>query len=137
MSFCTAINCMDGRVQLPVIQYLKERFGILYVDVVSEAGPVRVLAGRTDSEPKASVVRRAGVSVSAHGSGLIAVVAHDDCAGNPVPEEQQRRELAASVGYIAGQFPEALVLGLWVDSEWSVTETCRSGTLTGAGPQDA
>ncbi|MHC5086790.1 MAG: carbonic anhydrase, partial [Planctomycetota bacterium] len=26
MSFCTAINCMDGRVQLPVIPFLQNRF---------------------------------------------------------------------------------------------------------------
>ncbi|MHC5172739.1 MAG: carbonic anhydrase, partial [Planctomycetota bacterium] len=24
MSFCTAINCMDGRVQLPTITFLKK-----------------------------------------------------------------------------------------------------------------
>ena len=39
MSFCTAINCMDGRVQLPVIRFLQERFKVDYVDVISEPGP--------------------------------------------------------------------------------------------------
>ena len=69
--------------------------------------------------------------MTAHKSELIAVAAHADCAGNPVAEEQQRRELAASVGYIADQFRQVLVLGLWVDDGWSVAETCRSGTLWG------
>jgi len=34
MSYCTVINCMDGRVQLPVIKYLKERFDVDYVDSI-------------------------------------------------------------------------------------------------------
>ena len=28
MSFYTTINCMDGRVQFPVLNYLMERFGV-------------------------------------------------------------------------------------------------------------
>ena len=137
MSFCTAVNCMDGRVQLPVIQYLQDRFDVLYVDVVSEAGPVRVLADPADSDAKTSILRRAGISTSAHSSTLIAVVAHADCAGNPVSKEQQLRELAVSAEALAEQFPGSLVLGLWVDDEWSVTETCRRGAIESVRPQDA
>ena len=44
MSFCTVVNCMDGRVQLPVIRYLQDRIEVLYVDSVTEPGPVRSLA---------------------------------------------------------------------------------------------
>lgn len=48
MSFCTAINCMDGRVQLPVINFLMRRFSVEYVDSVTDAGPVKILAEHTD-----------------------------------------------------------------------------------------
>ena len=37
-TFATAINCMDGRVQLPVIKFLQERFKAEYVDIISEPG---------------------------------------------------------------------------------------------------
>jgi hypothetical protein len=120
MSFCTAVNCMDGRVQIPVIRYLQERSGALYVDVVTEAGPVRALAQPADSETTRSILERVGVSVSAHGSRLIAVVAHADCAGNPIDEDEQRRQLARAVERLAGSFPAAKVIGLWVDENWSV-----------------
>ena len=44
-SFCTAVNCIDGRgVQLPVNQYLTRRFDVEFVDIVSDTGPVGVLA---------------------------------------------------------------------------------------------
>jgi len=43
MSFYTAINCMDGRVQLPVITYLQKRFGVEHVDSITAAGPNRLV----------------------------------------------------------------------------------------------
>jgi hypothetical protein len=45
MAFCTAVTCMDGRVQLPVNAYLRERFGADFVDTITEPGPNAVLAG--------------------------------------------------------------------------------------------
>ncbi len=36
--FVTAINCMDGRVQIPVIEYLKNNYGINYVDMITAPG---------------------------------------------------------------------------------------------------
>ncbi|MCK4916316.1 MAG: hypothetical protein KAS89_09095, partial [Candidatus Eisenbacteria sp.] len=80
MSFCTVVNCMDGRVQLPVIRYLQNRFKVLYVDSVTEAGPVRSLAKPADETVSQSILRRVAVSRK-HGSKVVAVVAHDDCAG--------------------------------------------------------
>jgi hypothetical protein len=44
MHFCTVINCMDGRVQLPVNKYLQKRFNVAYVDSITEAGPVRIIS---------------------------------------------------------------------------------------------
>jgi hypothetical protein len=41
MSYCTAINCMDGRVQLPTTAFQKERFNVDHVDMITEAGPNR------------------------------------------------------------------------------------------------
>ena len=63
MSFCTAVNCIDGRVELPVIRYLQQRFGVLYVDLVTEPGAVRSLAGPADTETKRSILRRVAVSL--------------------------------------------------------------------------
>ena len=47
MSFCTVVNCMDGRVQLPVIRYLQERFEVPYVDSITEVGPSGVSPSRS------------------------------------------------------------------------------------------
>jgi carbonic anhydrase len=121
-TFCTVVNCMDGRVQLPVIRYLTDRFGVAFVDSVTEAGPVRCLADPAATDAKASILRRVGVSVDAHGSRTVAVVAHADCAGNPLCEGDQRRQLVAAVAEIARAFPAVRVLGLWVNDDWVVSE---------------
>ena len=42
--FATAINCMDGRAQEPVIEYMKKSYGVDYVDMITEPGPNRILA---------------------------------------------------------------------------------------------
>ncbi len=127
MLFVTTVNCMDGRVQLPVINYLRERYDVPYVDSVTEAGPVRVLAEEGESFEKASILRRVDISVNMHGSKVIAVAAHVDCAGNPADDETQREQLEKSVALITESFPGTKVLGLWVDAEWSVSELQRAG----------
>ncbi len=122
MLFVTTVNCMDGRVQLPVINYLRERYDVPYVDSVTEAGPVRVMAEDGESFEKASILRRVDVSVNTHGSKVIAVAAHVDCAGNPASDDVQREQLQRSVELLVQSFPGVTVLGLWLDAEWSVSE---------------
>ncbi|MCK4409523.1 MAG: hypothetical protein KAW67_05530, partial [Candidatus Eisenbacteria sp.] len=131
-SFCTVINCMDGRVQLPVIRYLQERFEVLYVDSITEAGPVRSLAEPADETVSQAILSRVAVSTEKQGSKVVAVVAHDDCARNPEDETTQRRQLEEAVDFIAGRFPEAVVLGLWLSTDWSVCEVTSRDPAGGA-----
>jgi hypothetical protein len=122
MGFCTAINCVDGRVQLPVIEYLRDRFKVDYVDTVTEAGPNAILAAATDASAVESIKRRVQVSVEHHRSVGIAVVGHHDCVGNPAGPERQREQTLAAVRYLRGQFAGVPVIGLWVNNAWEVSE---------------
>ena len=126
MSFGTAINCMDGRTQIPVNAYLRQQLEVDYVDTVTEAGPVRVLAEEPESALTRSILNRVSVSTGHHGSKCVAIVAHYDCAANPVPDEVQKRQLDLSVRFVAAQCPGVGVLGLWVDDTWSVTQICAA-----------
>ncbi len=122
MSFATAINCMDGRVQRPVLDWMEQRFGARWIDAITEAGPVRPLADEPESPVVASILARCDVSTGRHGSRAIAVVAHADCAGNPAPEEVQREQLARAVRLLRDRYPVATVVGLWVDEKFRVHE---------------
>jgi carbonic anhydrase len=120
MSFCTAINCMDGRVQRPVVDHLTEHLGVDHVDMITEPGPNRILAERTDQLTVDSICRRVDVSVGQHGSRAIAVIGHHDCAGNPAGRAEQAAQTAAAVALLAERYPQAEVFGLWVNEDWQV-----------------
>ncbi|MBU0678279.1 MAG: hypothetical protein KJ626_09170 [Verrucomicrobia bacterium] len=122
MRYCTAINCMDGRVQEPVTAYLRARFGAELVDVVSAAGPNRILAEGTDTLGLKSIERRVRLSLEKHASVGIAIVGHHDCAGNPTPETEQAEYTKAAVSRIRVMFPDVPVIGLWVNKDWQVSE---------------
>ena len=118
--FATAINCMDDRTQIPVIEFLKEKYGVAYVDDVTEAGPDRILDSR--SHIVDSIKERVTLSVKKHDSHLIAVVGHHDCAGNPVDKEVHFRNIRDAMKRVSGWFDGVHVVGLWVDSKWAVHE---------------
>lgn len=120
MEFCTVINCMDGRVQLPVIQYMQKEFNVEYVDSITEPGPVGILANQSDAALIESIFNRLDISVYKHKARLVAIVAHDDCAGNPLAEQEQMLQLESSVNIVKEKYPELKVIGLWVDMQWRV-----------------
>lgn len=122
MSFCTAINCMDGRTQLPVNEYMRRRCGADHVDTITEPGPIRILAGEGDPALVESICARVAISVEKHGSKAICVVGHFDCAGNPVEKETQLGQIEKSLALLGERFPGVEVFGLWVDEQWSVAE---------------
>jgi hypothetical protein len=113
---------MDGRVQIPVIRYLQERFAADFVDVISEPGPNRILSEDSDISAVESIERRIEISVENHGSVGIAVVGHHDCAGNPSSTAEQNQHTTAAVLRIRSSFPHIPVVGLWVGDNWEVIE---------------
>ncbi len=121
-TFATAINCMDGRAQLPVIAYLKSKYGVDYVDAITEPGPNRILAGNRDQIDLDSIRRRLEISVMKHGSKHVVIVGHHDCAGNPVDKETQLSQIAAAVETVKSWGFPCEITGLWVDEQWKVHE---------------
>ena len=122
MSFCTVINCMDGRIQLPVIEYLKGRFCVDYVDSITEPGPNLILAQKTNVNVVESIFNRIKISVDHHGSVGIAVAGHYGCAGNPSTKEEQTEHTIEAIQCIKGEYSNLEVIGLWIDENWKVTE---------------
>ena len=122
MSFCTVINCMDGRVQLPVIEYLQKRFDAEYVDSITEPGPNLILAKQSNTDIVESVFDRLKISVEKHASVGIAVAAHYDCAGNSTNEQAQTKHTFDAVKCIKLKYPDIETIGLWVNENWQVSE---------------
>lgn len=118
--FVTAINCMDGRVQEPVLDYLKGRCDVNNVDMITVPGPSRVLTDADFIQMAEFIRDRVAISVNIHGSHLIALIGHHDCAGNPKPRSEQLEEIIDALELIKGWEFETKVLGLWVNSKFQV-----------------
>jgi hypothetical protein len=118
--FAAVINCMDGRTQLPVSEWMKGEYGVDYVDTITEPGPVRILAEGTDAAALESIRRRLIISVTKHGSRRVAIVAHADCAGNPVDKEAQLHQLRSAESTVLSWGMGVMVDLLWVGAGWQV-----------------
>jgi carbonic anhydrase len=118
-TFACAINCMDGRVQIPVTDWLSACLDVDYIDMVTEPGADRVLASGSKSEIE-SILKRVMISVNVHKSRAVAIIAHYDCAGNPVPQKEHIKFLEQCVKVIRSWGLPVRVVALWVNEEWAV-----------------
>jgi len=120
MNFCTSIHCMDGRIQKPLQKFLKEKYNTEYVDTITEPGPCKILAENDNKTLINSILERIKISVTKHGSKLIAISGHYDCAGNPKDEQTQKDQIKKSINYLESIYPDVKIIGLWIDDKWTV-----------------
>lgn len=113
---------MDGRVQLPVIQFLQKRFNVEYVDTITEPGPNLILSEGRDTTTIQSIFERLKISIVGHQSKGIAIVGHHDCAGNPSLKNDQIIQIKKAIQLIQQFYETIEIIGLWVDENWEVHE---------------
>ncbi len=118
--FATVINCMDGRTQLPILEWIIENYDVDYPDMITEAGPIKILAEGKEKKLVEAIKYRVDISVNKHHSKHIFVVGHFDCAGNPVNKEKQLKQIKKSIEVIKKWNYNADVIGLWVSKNWKV-----------------
>ena len=113
----TCLNCMDRRVQLPALTWIKANYPVDFVDVITEAGMDGALAKQ---ENISEVLRSIKISINLNRSTRLFVVGHYDCRGNPVDENRQREEITNAVKRLSPLWPAQEVFGLWVNDHWQV-----------------
>ena len=116
--FAAALNCMDGRAQPATLAYMKKYFKVDWVDAVTEPGINKILADNTDKAIVENTKKRMGISVHHHGAKVIALVAHDECAGNPTAKEQQVKDLRMAKKTVESWNFGIEVIMLWVEDPW-------------------
>jgi len=113
----TCLNCMDGRVQWPVLRWIRDRYGIDCVDVITEAGMDGVLASQENID---EIIRSIDISVRINKSDRIFIVGHHDCRGNPADDQTHHAHILKSVRRVKARWPELDITGLWVNNGWEV-----------------
>lgn len=91
-----------------------KKFGVEFVDNITEPGPVKILAEEQSGQLAESIVAKIKFSVNKHNSRGVAVSTHYDCVGNPVGKSKQLEQLRISIEYLKSKFPQIQIYGLWV-----------------------
>ena len=120
MEFATSIHCMDGRIQEPVIQFIKSNYNVKYVDVITEPGPCKILSQDMEHQFLESIDNRISISLEKHGSKIIFISGHHDCAGNPVPEFLQIQQMTTCEELLRTKYPIVKIVKLWISQNWEV-----------------
>lgn len=128
-TFCTSVGCMDGRSECAVAKWGREKFGVQYIDAITEAGTVGLLIGENVDQLLESVQKKVLISIEKHRSKGIIVSGHQECAGNSVPDNVQKDEVRKVVSMFQDLFNFSLpILGVFVKrsekdpSQWVVEE---------------
>ncbi len=117
--FGTAINCIDGRTHEGVINHMKQNYGIDGVDMVTFPGADGIFSGEHSAEI-AFTKRAVSISIEKHGSRIIAIVGHHDCAGNPGDREHHYLQIQRAVHEVSSWNFPAQVVGLYVNDKWEI-----------------
>jgi hypothetical protein len=120
--FGTAINCIDGRTQEPVIDFMKQEYGIDGVDMVTFPGVDGVISSLGNFNTIALIRNAVSISVERHGSRIIAVVGHFDCAGNPGNREHHYAHIRKAVQQVSSWNFDAKIVGFYVNDKWQIEE---------------
>lgn len=118
-TFATAIACIDGRVQAPLRDFVRELAGASHIDMVTWPGANAALA-----ESEIDAIRRAvTISVDAHQSRLIVVTGHHDCAAHPAGQDDHKKLIGRAVERVRSWGLSAEVVGAWIGPDWNPEAT--------------
>ena len=119
-SFGTTINCMDGRVQECVNEYVKQKADVAFVDAITLAGPVKVIHEGSHKGIMKNLKFRLNISINGHGSRYIAVVGHHDCAGVIEDDDTHKEFILSASNKVKEWYPNATIEALWVNKDFEV-----------------
>jgi hypothetical protein len=120
--FGTAINCIDGRTQQPIINYIKQNYGVDIVDMITFPGANGIFSNKLRDVESSLAKQSAYISVEKHNSQIVAIVGHYDCAGNPGDKNYHYGQIRRALQEISLWKLPAKVIGLYVNENWHVEE---------------
>jgi hypothetical protein len=120
--FGTAINCIDGRTQQVVIDYMTQKYNIDGVDMVTFPGADGIFSSAEHLGEISFIQRAVSISIERHSSKIIAVVGHYDCAGNPGDREHHYAHIRRAMREVSSWNFQAQVIGLYVNDKREIEE---------------
>lgn len=120
--FGTAINCIDGRTQEPVIIFMKQKYNIDGVDMVTFPGVDGIMSSKENSDKIELIRGEVSISIEKHHSRIIAVIGHFDCAGNPGDKDHHYAHIRKAVQEVFSWNFDVQVAGYYVNDKLQIEE---------------
>ncbi|HKG88837.1 MAG TPA: carbonic anhydrase, partial [Nitrososphaeraceae archaeon] len=92
------------------------------VDMVTFPGADGLFSKGDRSEEIALIRRAVSISTEKHGSRIIAVVGHYDCAGNPVTREHHYMHIRIAMREVSSWNMHAQIIGLYINDKREIEE---------------
>jgi hypothetical protein len=116
--FALALNCVDGRVQRPLLRWIDDALALDRVDTITLPGPDATLLDGGEEGDRAR--RHATFLAERRHHACVIVAGHHDCLGNPVDEAEHLRGIERAADVVHGWALCPRTLGVWIDHEWRV-----------------
>lgn len=110
------LNCIDGRAQLPIINWIRKNYNVDYVDMITEPGMDGLLSD--EANPLTEIKKKLMISIEKNFSSMIFAVGHYDCKGNPVSDSIHKAQVILAVERIKKEFPKKSIIGVWLNENW-------------------
>ena len=108
---------MDGRIQIPIINWLKGKYNVSYVDTITEPGVDKLFS---DEVKTREIKSKVSISVNAHGSQIVLISGHHDCAGNPISKDEHIVQIKNAVSVVQSWGLQVTVIGAWINEDWKL-----------------
>lgn len=125
--FATQVGCMDGRSIKAVQEFLIDQYHVNFVDATTEPGMDGFCEKAQAVEWERLRQKVVDISVLHHGSRVVAVVGHAECAGHPVSMKEHisciQKGLKRVSDWDFKVSDPIMLIGIWVskiDGVWTV-----------------
>ncbi len=123
-TFATVITCIDGRAKRPLADWMKQRYGVHYVDLITEPEPDSALL-RGTLWMLESVRQKLHYAQQAHHPTVLAIAAHYDCGGNTISAAVHHDQVRRVANLLATWGLNVPIVGVWLDEQWQPHIVCE------------
>ena len=124
VDYAVALSCVDGRAQDPLTVWLKQRYTVHHVDLITEPEPDSALIHGTPATLDA-VQQRLRYAIDSHQPRLLAVAAHHDCGGNTLSAAVHHDQVRRAANLLATWGLNLPIIGVWIDEHWQAHMVCE------------
>jgi len=120
MKIITLLSCIDGRFQVPLTEYLLNKYDGYIVDKITYPGMDKVFSHDFINEQE---FIKSSIEISfSRGSNSIYLMGHSDCTGNVLSDELHLIEVKNSIENLKKLYKGVKVIGLFIDLDYNVIE---------------